>query len=169
MLACYELEFGTLNVYEHCVVGKMKYGTLIDSGVLEYYEAVIDTHFRNKEFGYISLRENSYSINPHVYRQLDRWPNLKGIAVVDTNLRTQGIFPKEQGFYDGEMRLFEEYATAVEWIADLTKQTSIAKSKNQGYLCKEQVPCKKAPTCLLRHNLNPQAFGAPENQNPISA
>lgn len=127
----YEFGFGLLTVHEEYVVAKMNYGMTIDDRMLEDYDMIINRHYSQKNFGYITIREHSYAVNPSVYKAVSRYPNLKGIAVVDPYLRSKLTFPVEKMFFEGPMHRFSTEHKAVSWIRSLLKpqESTIVKGK----------------------------------------
>lgn len=115
----YELDFGNIEVYSNVAVG------IVNDGVdfnLEQISALIniaEIHFSHKAFGYISLRKNSYALDPSIYKYLKELPNLKGIAIVSNNELFKHNFKIEKYFYGNKMKLFKNTDTATEWIQNL--------------------------------------------------
>jgi hypothetical protein len=98
----------------------MDYGILVDEPQLEYFDALVDTHFRNTDFGYMTIRVNSYSVNPHVYKTIGKWKNLKCFAIVDIEAKAEKTFPVESAFFKGPMHLFQDVKKAYKWVLELT-------------------------------------------------
>src|SRR5690606_21390178 len=89
---------------------------------LEHISALIniaEIHFNNKDFGYISLRKNSYALDPSVYKYLKELPTLKGIDIVSENELFKHNFKIEKYFYGNKMKLFKNVETAGEWIQSI--------------------------------------------------
>jgi len=119
LIKIYELDFGNIEVYSNLAVG------IVNDGVdfnLEHISALIniaEIHFSNKNFGYISLRKNSYALDPSVYKYLKELPNLKGIAIVSDNELFKHNFKIEKYFYGNSMKLFKNVDLASEWIQSM--------------------------------------------------
>lgn len=116
LIKIYELDFGNIEVYSNVAVG------IVNDGIdfnLEHISALIniaEIHFSNKNFGYISLRKNSYALDPSVYKYLKELPNLKGIAIVSDNELFKHNFKIEKYFYGNKMKLFKNVDSASEWV-----------------------------------------------------
>lgn len=116
LIKIYELDFGNIEVYSNVAVG------IVNDGIdfnLEHISALIniaEIHFSNKNFGYISLRRNSYALDPSVYKYLKELPNLKGIAIVSDNELFKHNFKIEKYFYGNKMKLFQNVDSASEWV-----------------------------------------------------
>ncbi|WP_417362942.1 STAS/SEC14 domain-containing protein [Galbibacter sp.] len=125
LIKIYELDFGNIEVYSNLAVG------IVNDGVdfnLEHISALIniaEIHFSNMDFGYISLRRNSYALDPSVYKYLKELPHLKGIAIVSNNELFKHNFKIEKYFYGNSMKLFKNVDTASEWIQSLVLPKNI--------------------------------------------
>ena len=77
---------------------------------------IAEIHFREKNFGYISLRKNSYAIDPTVYSYIREIENLKAFAVVSIKEIDMHNFKIEKLFYKNPMKFFIEYENALAWV-----------------------------------------------------
>jgi hypothetical protein len=77
---------------------------------------ISEIHFRDKDFGYISLRKNSYAIDPTVYNYLREMENLKAFAIVSIKEIDMHNFKIEKMFYKKPMKFFIEYDNALAWV-----------------------------------------------------
>ena len=116
MIVSYDLDFGHVRIYECCMVVVMNYGIVVNKETIDYFEALRDTHFKDKDFGYISIRSNSYSVDPNVYKIVSEWEHLKAFAIVDVQGISQRTFVLESGFFKGEMQLFKDLRQAYRWV-----------------------------------------------------
>ncbi|MDO6782369.1 hypothetical protein Q4604_24245, partial [Marinovum sp. 1_MG-2023] len=70
---------------------------------------ISEIHFRDRDFGYISLRKNSYAIDPTVYNFVRGLENLKALAIVSVKEIDMHNFKIEKMFYKKPMKFFIEY------------------------------------------------------------
>ena len=77
---------------------------------------IAEIHFRGKNFGYISLRKNSYAIDPTVYTYLRSLENLKAFAIVSVKEIDMHNFKIEKLFYKKPMKFFIKYDNALAWV-----------------------------------------------------
>lgn len=125
LVKIYELDFGNIEVYSNLIVG------IVNDGIdfnLEHISALIniaEIHFSKRNFGYISLRKNSYALDPSVYKYLKELPTLKGIAIVSENELFKHNFKIEKYFYGNKMKLFRNVETAGEWIQSIVSPNHI--------------------------------------------
>ena len=76
----YQLDIGTVQVFKDYMVASFNEGTTITLERAYQMIGISEIHFRDKDFGYISLRQNSYAIDPTVYNYLRGMDNLKAFA-----------------------------------------------------------------------------------------
>jgi hypothetical protein len=77
---------------------------------------ISEIHFRDKNFGFISLRKNSYAIDPTIYSYLKELENLKAFAIVSVKEIDMHNFKIEKLFYKKPMKFFIEYENALKWV-----------------------------------------------------
>ena len=71
----YNLEIGVVQVYENYMVAIFEEGATLTLERTYQIIGISEIHFRDKPFGFISLRKHSYAIDPTVYtylRELDQ-------------------------------------------------------------------------------------------------
>ncbi|MBE7639131.1 hypothetical protein GUB10_02190 [Salegentibacter sp. BLCTC] len=114
-----ELEFGQVHILSNILIAELKEGVLFNAEnnakLLEIGKEV----FKNKPYGYISLRKNSYAVDPLVYRHSALDKNLKAIAVVSENeLIKLNAHNVERQFYNDpdSFAVFDSLDQAINWI-----------------------------------------------------
>ena len=73
----YHLETGIVQVYDDYMVAIFEEGATLSLERAYQIIGIAEIHFREKNFGYISLRKNSYAIDPTVYSYIREIENLK--------------------------------------------------------------------------------------------
>jgi len=112
----YQLEIGKVQVFDDYLV------TIFDEGATLTLErayqiiGISEIHFRNKDFGFISFRKNSYAIDPMIYNYLKEMGNLKALAIVSVKEIDMHNFKIEKLFYKKSMKFFIEYDNALSWV-----------------------------------------------------
>ena len=112
----YLLDVGKVQVFENYMV------TLFDEGATLTLErayqiiGISEIHFRNRSFGYISLRKHSYAVDPTVYTYLRQLENLKAFAIVSVKEIDMHNFKIEKMFYKKPMKFFIEFDNALSWV-----------------------------------------------------
>jgi len=122
----YHLDIGVVQVFENYMVSIFKEGTTITLEKAYQIIGISEIHFRGKKFGYISLRKNSYAIDPVIYTYIKGLENLKAFAIVSKKEIDMHNFKIEKLFYKKNMEFFIEFENAVSWVRKL-----VAK-KNKG-------------------------------------
>ncbi len=123
----YQLDIGTVQVYDNYMVSSFDDGATLTLERAYQIIGISEIHFRNRPFGYISLRKNSYAIDPIIYTYLRGLDNLKAFAIVSKKEIDMHNFKIEKLFYKKNMEFFIEYENAVVWVK---KRLKAKKAKN---------------------------------------
>ncbi|MBD0778848.1 STAS/SEC14 domain-containing protein [Maribacter polysiphoniae] len=117
----YNLEIGVIQVYDNYMVAKFEEGATLTLERAYQIIGISEIHFRDKPFGYISLRKNSYAIDPTIYTYLRELENMKGFAIVSVKEIDMHNFKIEKLFYKKPMKFFIEFDNALSWIRKRVK------------------------------------------------
>lgn len=117
----YELEIGKVQVYENYMVSIFDEGATLTLERAYQIIGISEIHFRNKDFGFISLRKNSYAIDPTIYNYLKELENLKAFAIVSVKEIDMHNFKIEKLFYKKPMKFFIEFDNALRWVKSRIK------------------------------------------------
>tara|TARA_R110002051_G_scaffold291369_1_gene355334 strand:- start:468 stop:869 length:402 start_codon:yes stop_codon:yes gene_type:complete len=112
----YQLETGIVQVFDNYMVAIFEEGVTMTLERAFQIIGISEIHFRDKDFGYISLRKNSYAIDPTVYNYLREMDNLKAFAIVSIKEIDMHNFKIEKMFYKKPMKFFIEYENALAWV-----------------------------------------------------
>lgn len=112
----YELEIGKIQVFEDYMVSIFDEGATLTLERAYQIIGISEIHFRDKNFGFISLRTNSFAIDPTIYSYLKELENLKAFAIVSVKEIDMHNFKIEKLFYKKPMKFFIEYENALKWI-----------------------------------------------------
>lgn len=112
----YQLEVGKIQVFENYMVSVFEDGATLTLERAYQILGIAEIHFRDKDFGYISLRKNSYAIDPTVYTYLRGLDNLKAFAIVSVKEIDMHNFKIEKLFYKKPMKFFIQYDNALAWV-----------------------------------------------------
>ena len=112
----YQLEIGTVQVYDNYMVSVFDEGATLTLERAYQIIGIAEIHFRDKDFGYISLRKNSYAIDPTVYTYIRGLANLKAFAIVSVKEIDMHNFKIEKLFYKKPMKFFIEFDNALTWV-----------------------------------------------------
>jgi hypothetical protein len=117
----YQLEAGKIQVYDDYMVALFEEGSTLTLERVYQIIGISEIHFRDRNFGYISLRKNSYAIDPTTYNYLRELENLKALAVVSVKEIDMHNFKIEKMFYKKPMKFFIEFDNALTWVKKRVK------------------------------------------------
>jgi len=112
----YELEIGKIQVYDDYMVSLFEEDATLTLERAYQIIGISEIHFRNKNFGFISLRKNSYAVDPTIYGYFRQMTNLKAFAIVSIKEIDMHNFNIEKLFYNKPMKFFIEYDNALAWV-----------------------------------------------------
>lgn len=126
MITKITFEIGDIFVYETYVIAVMFEGVNVTPEYNVVLENIAEKYFKNRPFGYISYRKNSYAVDPMIYRQTSEIENLVGFAVVSnendelklTNVQIEKLFLKKP------FKHFFNLEEAKIWINETVKENS---------------------------------------------
>ena len=124
MVREYQLDIGTVQVYNDFMVSTFEEGATLTLERAYQIIGISEIHFRDKNFGYISLRKNSYAVDPTIYNYIRGLENLKAFAIVSKKESDMHNFKIEKLFYKKNMEFFIEYDNAVAWIKKRLKSAN---------------------------------------------
>ncbi len=112
-----ETSFGTVTVFDSIISIIIDEGITFRADDLKELFELYDSHFQNKNFGYISNRINDYSIDlsPKLYKSIHS--NLVAVAAVCYTEFSYKAAQFEKVFYKNKpFEVFKSYYEAVEWL-----------------------------------------------------
>ena len=112
----YRVETGTVQVFDDYMVSVFDEGSTLTLERAYQLIGISEIHFRDKNFGMISLRKNSYAIDPTIYDYLKELENLKALAIVSIKEIDMHNFKIEKMFYKKPMKFFIEFDNALAWV-----------------------------------------------------
>lgn len=110
------MDVGKVQVYENYMVALFDEGATLTLERVYQIIGISEIHFRNKNFGYISLRKNSFAVDPTIYTYLRQLEHLKAFAIVSVKEIDMHNFKIEKLFYKKPMKFFIEYDNALKWV-----------------------------------------------------
>ncbi|WP_299242813.1 hypothetical protein [uncultured Aquimarina sp.] len=122
MITSYQTDFGLAEIYEDYIRVIINEGVTVTPDDNNTLLEMVENHFKNKPFVYISHRINSYAVNPTVYSETVKIKNLVGLAVVSDDPRQKKQTIVEKTFFNKELRQFDDLESALLWKKQLLKQ-----------------------------------------------
>lgn len=112
----YHLDIGKVQVFDNYMVSIFNEGITITLEKAYQLLGIAEIHFREKDFGYISFRKNSYALDPMLYNYVKELDGLKAMAIVSVKDLDMHNFKIEKMFFKKPMEFFIEYDNAVTWL-----------------------------------------------------
>jgi len=118
----YRLDTALVQVFENYMVVIFDEGATLTLERAYQIIGISEIHFRDKDFGYISWRQNPYAVDPTVYTYLRQLDNLKALAIASIKEIDMHNFKIEKLFYKKQMKFFIEYDNALAWVKQRLKK-----------------------------------------------
>lgn len=112
----YILDIATVKVFDNYMVAIYNEGCTVTLERAYQIIGISEIHFRDKPYGFISFRKNSYAIDPTVYNYVRELGNLKAFAIVSIKEMDMHNFNIEKMFYKKPMKFFIDYNNALAWV-----------------------------------------------------
>ncbi len=112
----YVLEIGSVQVFDNYMVAVFNEGCTVTLERAYQLIGISEIHFRDRPFGFISYRKNSYAIDPTIYSYVREIENLKAFAIVSVKEMDMHNFTIEKMFYKKPMKFFIDYTNALAWV-----------------------------------------------------
>ena len=125
MITEINLDFGNFKIFQNYVIGTMNEGVVFDELCQADIWNLFNSHFKDRNFGYISNRINSYSVDPIVYiNNSERFAMIKAMAVVTKRKMQVLNVQLERQFFKTNIEVFENLEQGISWIEDVTSYTN---------------------------------------------
>lgn len=111
----YNFEDGELFVFDEFIINQIKEGVIIQPEHNEILNDIIQRHFTGKDLVYISNRVKSYSVNPLIYPETEKIPNLIAIALIPKTKLMRKNAEYEREFFDKPYEIFDTLSNAIAW------------------------------------------------------
>ena len=115
-------EFGEAEVFPGYIIMVMNEGVHIVPEYNDELKKLSDTYYQEEPFVYITNRVNSYSVDPRIYLETSKIPNLIGFAIVSEKEIQISTAQVEQIFLNKPMRVFDTLPQAISWTKQLLEE-----------------------------------------------
>ncbi|MEW7292789.1 SpoIIAA family protein [Aquimarina penaris] len=122
MITSYNLEFCTAELYNDYAIVVMKKGVTVSPNYIGTFLEIVNKHYKNRPFVYISHRVNSYSVNPATHLESSKVPSLIGVAVVSDDPLQKIQTKVEKPFFEKEFQHFDTLEEALKWKDEIIKK-----------------------------------------------
>ncbi|MEM0516881.1 hypothetical protein [Aequorivita flava] len=119
------LFFGKAHVFPNYLVVYMNEGITVKPEYNTHLINIAQKYFKDRPFGYITNRINSYAVNPLVYLQTSKIENLVAFAIVSNPDIKKSNVELEKIFMKIPFEHFSELELAKKWVESIiTKHSS---------------------------------------------
>lgn len=115
----YNFDDFELFVFDEFIINQIKEGVNIQPKHNDILNDIIQKNFSGKNMVYISNRVKSYSVNPLIYPETEKIPNLVAIALIPKTKIMRRSAEFERQFFDKPYEIFDNLSDAVEWAHKL--------------------------------------------------
>ena len=81
----YDIGHAEVFVFDNFLIKQVKEGEIFDLEETNYLKLILEQHFNGCKIAYISNRVTSFSVDPLVYKEIEKISNLVAIAVIPNN------------------------------------------------------------------------------------
>lgn len=124
MIDTIHFEFCEANIFRNFVIASMKEGITVKPEHNIDLEMIAEKYYKGKKFGYITDRVNSYAVDPLVYIETSKIPNLVAFAVVAINGLKESNIKVEKLFLSKPFRNFSTLDEAKDWVNKMVKEAT---------------------------------------------
>ncbi len=117
-------EFGEIRVFKNFVVVVMKEGITVKPEYNDDLINISENYFRDRPFGYITYRKNSYSVDPMIYLRTSKIENLIAFAVVSDDGLKETNLEVEKRFLTKPFEHFNNLDAAKDWVNNMIDDVS---------------------------------------------
>jgi len=125
MVTTLKYNFCNIEVYLDYIIIIINEGVTISPEHNDILINISRKYFKNKHFGYITHRVNSYSVDPSVYFETSKIENLAAFAVVSSNKIRLTNTQIEKLFLNKPFKHFLLLDDAIIWVTKEVKQNNV--------------------------------------------
>ncbi|MGH1388271.1 STAS/SEC14 domain-containing protein [Kordia sp.] len=111
----YTLQIGKVEIYENYMLAQLNEGITLNIESVGEIISIAHTHFPTQPFAYITIRKNSYAVDPMLYLKVFEIENLKAIAIVSDKFIDNHNVKIEKHFFNKPMNIFKTKEEAIIW------------------------------------------------------
>jgi len=108
--------FGKVEIYPNYLVMVINEGETVKPKYNDKLVELSKSEFKNRPFGYITHRKNSYGVDPKIYIETSRIENLMAFAVVTNEQLNISNTEIEKLFLKKPFQVFDDIENAVDWV-----------------------------------------------------
>ncbi|WP_445736757.1 hypothetical protein [Mariniflexile sp.] len=117
-----------LFIFPNFIINQIKEGAIIDTQHNDKLNHIIYSHFKNRDMVYISNRVKSYTVNPLIYNETEKIPNLLAIAMIPETDMMRKNAEYEREFFNKPYEIFKTLSEAIFWAHKLLVENKVITS-----------------------------------------
>lgn len=123
LVKSYTFDYGCFYIFDFMMVSIINEGVVINDKLSDEILTIAQHHFHdNKPFGYISIRDNSFSLNPITYTKFSNMKQLKCFAIVSKKEIDFFNFKVEKRFMKNNLKIFFDKKSALLWVYQILQK-----------------------------------------------
>ncbi|WP_240607714.1 hypothetical protein [Marixanthomonas spongiae] len=103
----------------------MDEGITVSPEYNDYLLTISTKYYAQRNFGYITKRVNSYSVDPRVYFETSKIENLVAFAVVSSENLRISVTKIEKLFLKKPFRHFNSMKKAIQWVNAIVEKSTV--------------------------------------------
>lgn len=117
----YNIDHAEVFVFDNFLIKQVKEGVIVDMNETGPLRKILEKHFPNENMVYVSNRITSYSVNPLVYREVEKISKMVAIGIIPANDKMRASAEYESQFYDKPFGIFNNLGEAIQWVYKIIK------------------------------------------------
>ncbi|MFC4723623.1 hypothetical protein ACFO5O_14940 [Geojedonia litorea] len=113
-------QYSEIQIYDNYMIVTMNEGITVLPKHNQILINIVNRYFKKKSFVYITHRLNSYSVDPAIYFETSKIPNLLGFAIVSKNYKAKLNAEIEKLFFNKPFEIFNSMELAILWAKTIT-------------------------------------------------
>lgn len=115
MITTYDFGYCHADIYDDHVIVYINNGVTVSPENISELNFVTKKHFENKLYVYITVRVNSYTVDPMIYLESNKIENLLGFAIVSKDSKQISQVKIEKVFTNKKIKQFRTLKKALQW------------------------------------------------------
>ncbi|MFT5926413.1 MAG: hypothetical protein ACI9WL_001160 [Rubritalea sp.] len=118
----YNLTYVEVFVFDKYLIAQVKKGALLQPENNAQLKELIEKHYSNKNFVYLSNRAFDYNVSPVTYIETSKITNLLGMCIVTETVAGRRTANFESKFYSKDFLVVDNLPEAIDWAVELVDQ-----------------------------------------------
>lgn len=111
-------------IFDEFIINQVKEGVVIEPKHNDILNDIVQEFFSGKNMVYVSNRAKSYSVNPLIYPEAEKIPNLIAIAMIPKTTTMRKNAEYEKKFYEKPYEIFDGLKEAIKWVDRIISESA---------------------------------------------